>query len=161
MTRASADNSRFVQLDVHDDTLESVCFTPARRRGEATRLRVTLFRAREKRLRSLEFIGCANVQFIVDADVLKDNSPHNTDRVGSSSNLKSIRQLMKRHRAVWGVTYANTVDPLRRKLVAAKQLVLFRVQFFGGRLEVVARSYRVRHLTVARADAQKAARRSA
>lgn len=51
---------------------------------------------------------------------------------------------MEAQRKDLGINYGpNTTSPLARKLAAAENLVLFRVQLFGGVIEVVAQDYEV------------------
>ena len=158
--KPSAIVAKFVTIDVHDDTVESVTFVPATSKRSSAKVRVTLFRHWKRRRRTLEFSGCTNVQFIVDADVLLDNAPSNTSGVAASAQVAAVRGLMNRHKSAWGVRYDRAIDPLPQKLKAANALTIFRVQFFGGKLEVVARNYRLRLLTLVRTDAQKTARGS-
>jgi hypothetical protein len=45
----------------------------------------------------------------------------------------------------WDVNYAGmSVSPLTKKLAALDKLVFFRVQFFGGAVDVIAREYQLR-----------------
>jgi hypothetical protein len=55
-----------------------------------------------------------------------------------------MRSLMRSQEEDWDVQYAGTSSsPLTRKLAALNELVFFRVQFFGGAVDVIAREYQV------------------
>ena len=79
----------------------------------------------------------------MDFDVLAHNLPANTSGVDAHTNLNRIRHLMETQKGDWGVEYGpSVVSPLDSKL-AADDLVSFRVQLFGGAIEVVARGFEV------------------
>jgi hypothetical protein len=143
----SAKAARFIGVDVHDDTVESIVYLPPRSKRASASVQVTLHRHWKQRRRVLEFSGCANLEMSLDADVLKGNAPNNTAGVTASVRPTLITGMLKRHRRKWNVSYERSIDPMPKKLMAAKELVLFQVQFFGGTLDVLARSYRLRHLT--------------
>ena len=138
---------KVVSLDIHDDSVESVVFVPAVSKRRTAKVQITLYRHWKQRRRMLEFFDCANVQFTMDADVLRDNAPNNTDRLAMSAQRATVERFMRSHRPVWGVRYEESLDPLPHKLKAAGEFSLFRVQFFGGKLQTAARGYRLRHLT--------------
>ena len=80
----------------------------------------------------------------MDFDVLADNLPPNTSRVDAHTDLTRIRSLMQSQENDWDVNYAGTsTSPLTKKLPMLDELVFFRVQFFGGAVDVVARGYKV------------------
>ncbi len=80
----------------------------------------------------------------MDFDVLAQNHPPNTSSVDAHTNLNRMRDLMHAQKKDWGVKYApGVVSPLAKKLETMDDLICFRVQCFGGAVEVVARNYRV------------------
>jgi hypothetical protein len=80
----------------------------------------------------------------MDFDVLAQNLPHNTSRGEAHTNLNQIRDLIHSQKKDWDLTYAPGVEsPLTKKLAAMGELVAFRLQFFGGVVDVVARNYQV------------------
>jgi len=81
----------------------------------------------------------------MDFDVLADNLPPNTSRVDADTDLDRIRSLMESQESDWDVGYGRRASsPLTKKLAALGEFVFFRVQFFGGALEVIAREYRLK-----------------
>ena len=78
----------------------------------------------------------------MDFDVLAQNLLPNTSSVDAHTNLNRMRDLMQSQKKDWGVEYAGTsISPLAEKLAALSELVSFRVQFFGGVVDVIARDY--------------------
>src|SRR5437660_1587829 len=132
----------FRQLDFHDDTLVSVRVLPAKRRGESQTsiVEIQLQGGPESTLRVIQFTGCANLRVAMDFDVLADNLPPNASRVDADTNLDRIRNLMESQECDWDVGYGRqATSPLTKKLGTLGELVFFRVQFFGGALDVIAR----------------------
>jgi hypothetical protein len=55
-----------------------------------------------------------------------------------------MRDLMQAQKKDWAVDYnSNESSPLTKKLTAMDDLVSFRVQLFGGVIEVIAHNYTV------------------
>ena len=80
----------------------------------------------------------------MDFDVLAGNLPPNTSGVDAHANPNRMRDLMEAQRKDWGVEYEGTsVSPLVSKVTELGELVCFRIQFFGGALDVIARDYTV------------------
>lgn len=130
----------FRELDFHDDTLVDMRVLPSQVRGEGMRSVVEIHLLQ----RSVRFSGCTNLKVAMDFDVLANNIPPNTSNVDAHTNMNRMRDLMQSQKKDWGVKYApGVVSPLARKLAAMDDLIAFRVQFFGGAVEVIARDYRV------------------
>jgi hypothetical protein len=144
---------RFSSLDVHDNTVEAVQLLPGARRGENTKLQVTLYRHWEKTRRILTFQGCENIQMNVDATVLAGNGPSNTCEASASADSEEIASLMRGQRRFWNVTYQKSIDPMPTKMGRASDLVMFRLRMFGGTLNIVARTFTVRRQHIAPNDA--------
>jgi hypothetical protein len=80
----------------------------------------------------------------MDFDILADNLPPNTSCVDAHTDPQFLSGLMQSQEKDWDVNYAGTsTSPLAKKLAALDKLVFFRVQFFGGVIEVVARAYQL------------------
>ena len=92
----------------------------------------------------LRFIGCANLRVGIDFDVLANNLPPNTSRVDSHVDANLMRELMQSQKRDWDVGYGPKMrTPLDDKLDSLDELVSFRVQFFGGAVDVIAREFLV------------------
>jgi hypothetical protein len=136
----------FRHLDFHDDTLVEVRVLPAGFRGEGTRsvVEIQLHRGSETQRRVIRFSGCANLRVAMDFDVLAGNLPPNTSRVDAHTDPTRMQALMQSQTKDWDVNYAGTsTSPLTEKLASLDELVFFRVQFFGGAVDVIAREYQV------------------
>ncbi|WP_018608266.1 hypothetical protein [Uliginosibacterium gangwonense] len=138
---------KFSSIDAHDDTVEGFSFIPATKRGKKAKLEVTLFRHWEGKRRLLTFTNCANIQLVLDADVLLDNAPNNTCALQATADSNEVTALMRKHKSAWNVSYQKRVDPLNGKLDVADKCVLFRVRVFGGVLQIIARSFSVRPIS--------------
>lgn len=139
---------KFSRVDVHDDTIESFTFHPAPERNARAKAKVTvtLFRQWTNTHRILTLTDCRNIDFVVDADVLKDNSPINTALLEATADVDAIEAVMRKQKREWNVSYEKSIDPMPAKLTGAGRHVIFRVQLFGGRLVVVARSFNIKRL---------------
>jgi len=136
----------FRELDFHDDTLTALRVSPPQPSGDASRsiVEIQLLQPSEKKLRTVRFSECANLRVAMDFDVLAQNLPPNTSGVDAHTNSNRMRDLIQSQKKDWGVEYASGVmSPLTRKLAATADLVAFRVQFFGGAIDVIARDYEV------------------
>lgn len=136
----------FRQLDFHDDTFVSMTVSPAQIRGDTAGsvVEFRLLRYSEKKSRVLRFTGCANLRVGIDFDILAHNLPSNTSGVDAHTDTDSMWSLMRSQTRDWGVTYpADIGSPLDRKAGVMNEFVWFRVQFFGGVVEIIARQYEV------------------
>jgi hypothetical protein len=143
MHTSKAIAERFRELDFHDDTFVSMAVLPAQTRGDVTgsviELRLSPCHSQKKRL--VQFIGCANLRVGLDFDVVANNLPPNTSRVESHVDANLMRELMQSQKRDWDVGYGSMRSPLDDKLDAMDELVCFRVQFFGGVIEIIAREF--------------------
>ena len=139
----------FRHLDFHDDTFVDMSVLPAQTRGDAPSsvIEVQLLQYSEKKRRVLRFSGCANLRVALDFDVLAHNLPPNTSGVGAHTDKDAMWSLMQSQTRDWGVKYsADMPSPLDRKADVMNEFVCFRVQFCGGLVEIIARSYEVQSL---------------
>lgn len=131
---------RFRDLNFHDDTFLGMNILPPRKRsdpgGSVIEIQLSLHEGGPRRV--LQFIGCANIRTGLDFDVLAHNLPPNTSRSDAHIDTNVIRELMHSQERDWDVSYPNLKSPLDHKLELVDQLVYFRVQFFGGVIEVIA-----------------------
>jgi len=137
---------KFRCINAHDDTVEGFEFVPAKNRRSAAKVVVTLFRHWQNRRYQVVFSGCANFQVVLDADVLLGNAPNNTACFDASTDVAALEKLVRRHRQMWNVTYQKSIDPLALKLAALDNLLLFKVNMFGGVLQIAARNFSIRRV---------------
>jgi hypothetical protein len=88
-----------------------------------------------------EFIGCANLRVALDFDVLASNLPPNTSSVDAYVDANLMREFMQSQKRDWDVGYGKMRSPLDAKLDAIDTLVFFRIQFFGGVVEIIAKEF--------------------
>jgi|CXWL01.1.fsa_nt_gi hypothetical protein len=138
--------AKFEALDVHDDTAESIVLRPATSRATRAKVEIVLFRHWENKRRLLVLNKCANLELMIDTDVLRDNSPNNTCGLEATADVQQIEALIRQHKLQWNVDYEAAIDPLTPKLAGAAGHVLFRVRLFGGTLLVLARTFSIKRL---------------
>lgn len=138
---------RFSELDFHDNTFVSMRVLPAQTRGDTTGsvIEIKLLQYPKQQTRVLRFLGCANLRVGIDFDVLAGNLPPNTSGISSHVDANLMRELMQSQKRDWNVRYegAKVRTPLDIKLDSLGELVCFRVQFFGGAVDIVAREFLV------------------
>jgi hypothetical protein len=151
----------FRRLDLHDDTLLDLRLIPPSCRRDYSSLRVELLRGKDRRV--LIFGECLNVVVRVDCDVLGENWPDNTSGVAADTRPQALAKFALKQRHLWDVEY-ETIDgrgtspmpkklqrmsryvlggtsPMPKKLQRMSRYVLYRLQFFGGRVEALARTF--------------------
>jgi hypothetical protein len=136
----------FRELDFHDDTFVDLRVLPSQVCGEGAPsvVEIQLLQHSGKKVRHIRFSGCANLRVAMDFDVLAQNLPSNTSRLEAHTNLNQIRDFIHSQKKDWDIAYASGVEsPLNKKLLAMNDFVAFRVQFFGGAVDVLARNYQV------------------
>jgi hypothetical protein len=137
---------KFTRTDIHDDTVEGFAFHPAEKRGAKAKVNVTLFRHWKGSRRLLTFNDCANVEVVIDGDVLRDNAPNNTHSFQGSADPDLVEAAMRKHRRTWNVKYDKSIDPMSTKTSKVGEYVLFKVRLFGGNLLVVARKFTIKQI---------------
>ncbi|HEY2082212.1 MAG TPA: hypothetical protein VGI88_05465 [Verrucomicrobiae bacterium] len=134
----------FKYLDFHDDTFVEMKVLPSQCPGDGGQSFVEIQLSNASEMRTIRFLGCANLRVAMDFDVLAGNLLPNTSRVDAHTHCGRMRNLMESQKTDWDVTYAKTArSPLADKLAALNEYVSFRVQFFGGAVDVIAREYQV------------------
>jgi hypothetical protein len=135
---------KFNELNFHDDTLTDVKILPSQKTKDWGKSVVNVRLSRSGKVRTIQFSGCENVRVAMDFDILTRNLAPNTSGVSANTDVERIRDLMQAQEADWDVGYGGrSTSPLTPKLAAAGEFVFFRVQFFGGVVEVIARDYKV------------------
>jgi hypothetical protein len=151
MSTPKATAEAFRGLDFHDDTLVAIRVLPPLRRAatEKSVVEIELLQYCQITRRIVRFSGCRNLRIAMDFDVLAGNLPPNTSAVDAHTNANLLRELMQSQKQDWGVDYTGTsVSPLTGKLTQLNGLVCFRVQFFGGAVEIIAQDFDVRTANV-------------
>ena len=137
---------RFNKLDFHDDGLTGLTVQPPRGRNNFTRIEFELQDYSTDSVKVLSFHSCANFRFVMDFDVLADNWHFgNTEACVAKTDLRRMRRFVRAQMSHWRTTYMPPMPrnkPIGKKLASIRSYILFRVAFFGGTAEVLAKSYR-------------------
>ena len=131
----------------HDDTVLGVNIVPSTSRRRYSKVEIEFSEYCSGRPRHLILTGCANVSLIADFDVLTDNACFNTQGVQAFDDPQQIEKILSNQLEHLNIDYMTENDepsdrhPTRKKLQDVSPYILFRVMFFGGTLEVVARNF--------------------
>jgi hypothetical protein len=140
--------NKFNKLDFHDDAFNSLRIYPPRSRHNFARVEFEFKDDSTKSIKVLTFNNCANFRFVSDFDVLADNWPAGNTK-GSVANIdvKRMRKFVRSQLPQWRTTYMPPMPknkPITKKLKSIPSYVLFRVAFFGGTAEILAKTYKIR-----------------
>ena len=136
---------RFNAHDFHDVTIHAIKIFPATSRKNLTKVEIESAKHSTNKRRSLTLKGCANISLQADFDVLLNNAPPNVDYVRAYGSSIIIKKFLKRQRDIWNVDNEPLIgDPIKEKIQNVDQYVVFRIQLFGGILEVVAKDFVVK-----------------
>jgi hypothetical protein len=147
MSTPEATAEAFRDLDFHDNTLVGISVLPPQHNAETetSSIEIALRQYSQDTRQIVRFRGCRNLRIAMDFDVLVGNLPTNMSGVDAHTNLSRMRDFMQSQQTDWGVDYMGTsVSPLAGKLTQLGGLVCFRLQFLGGRVDVIAQDFAVR-----------------
>ena len=100
-----------------------------------------------RKKKSLLFYKCANIRFIMDFDVLVDQCVFGTDSSIARVRVSQMRKFIRSQRSHWRLEYMPPMakdQPIRKKLKSIQSYVLFKVAFFGGTAEILARNFELK-----------------
>ena len=102
-----------------------------------------------KELIQIIFEHPGNISFTGDFDVLVNNAGFgNTSHTKASTNSEHILRTIKRQKSKWNVKYAEDMrSPIEKKTNNVDRYIAFKILFFGGSLEILARNYRIKRTT--------------
>jgi hypothetical protein len=84
----------------------------------------------------------------MDFDVLADNwYGGNTESSIAKTDVARMRKFVRAQMSHWRTAYMPPTPmdkPIRTKLASLRSFLLFRVAFFGGTAEILAKNYRLR-----------------
>lgn len=140
--------SRFNELSFHDDNLASVTVHVLQSKKNHARIDFKLRDDSTNREKLLSFFDCANIRYVMDFDVLADNWFAQTDTSIAKINGDQMKKFVRSQTAHWHVRYMppQTKDkPVRKKLSTIGNYIFFKVMFFGGTAEILAKDYKLSH----------------
>jgi hypothetical protein len=139
---------KFSRLDFHDDGLMSVTVHSLNSKGaNSTKIEIEFRDDSTGARKLLSFGGCGNLRYLMDFDVLTDNRFAQTEKAASISEVGHMQKFVRSQMPHWHVRYMPPSPgdkPIKKKLSSIRKYVLFRVTFFGGTIEVLARSFTLR-----------------
>ena len=94
----------------------------------------------------LSIRGCANLRWLMDFDVLASDWFAQTEKATSITGADKMRNPWRLQTAHWHVKYmppSPKDKPIRKKLLSIEKYVLFRLTFFGGTIDVLARDFKL------------------
>jgi hypothetical protein len=149
MNRASKNTvaAKFNKLDFHDDAILSVKIRPPRKRKNFTKIDFEFRDDRTKAVKLLSFRTCANFRFIMDFDVLAYTWFFGTEGSVAKTDVRLMKKFVRSQMSHWRTAYMPplpTDKPIRKKLMLMRNYILFRVRFFGGTAEILAKNYKLR-----------------
>lgn len=130
-------------LNLHDDNLVSINVSLSKGRINTTRIELVFCDNSTGGAKRLSFKGCANVRYIMDFDVLTANWFAQTERFDREADPIKMRRFVQTQAAHWHVRYMPPQPkdkPIRKKLSSIRSYRLFRIRFFGGTAEILARN---------------------
>jgi hypothetical protein len=138
--------ARFSKLDFHDDNLVAVRISPPRKRASSTQIDFQFEDDSTGAMKLVSFHRCANLRYIMDFDVLAANWFAQTKRFAAEADVNRVKSFVRAQMAHWHVEYMPPMPkdkPIIKKLAAIRSYHLFRIEFFGGTAEILAKSFSV------------------
>ncbi len=135
---------RFDRLDLHDDDLVSVKVSAPRTNKNNTSISFELEDDASGDRKLLTFRGCANLRYVMDFDVLARNWFAQTERCTCNTELNRMMKFVRNQRVHWHTQYMppkHKNRPIWKKLATLRRYRLFKITFFGGTVEILARSF--------------------
>jgi hypothetical protein len=138
---------RFNKLDLHDDALLSMRIHPPHSVSNFSRVEFEFQDDSSGDAKVLSFRSCANFRLVMDFDVLASNWHFgNTEACVANIDVARLRQFMTAQLPHWRTKYMPPMSwnrPIKRKLESISSYALFRISFFGGAAEILAKNYRL------------------
>ncbi len=133
-------------MNFHDDNLTSVTVHAPQSGKNRTRIDFRLRDDSTDREKLLSFLDCANIRYVMDFDVLADNWFAQTKTAIAKVNADQMKKLVRSQTVHWRTKYMPPQakdKPVREKLSILGRYILFKVEFFGGTAEILARNYKL------------------
>jgi hypothetical protein len=138
---------RFNKLDFHDDNLRLVTFLPPRTRHSSATIVLEFEDDATGAKKLLSFHNCGNLRFVMDFDVLANNWFAQTRGAGAIADIPKMKKFVTTQKMHWRTIYMPPQPsdrPIRKKLRRIRSYRLFKIRFFGGTLEILARSFKLK-----------------
>ncbi len=148
-TNGSGVGARFRKLDFHDDNLVSVKICPPPTGTSTARIDFEFQDDSTGATKLVSFRQCANLRYVMDFDVLTANWFAQTKCFAVKDDADQARKFIRSQMAHWRVKYMPPMPkdkPIRKKLSEIRSYHLFRIEFFGGTAEILAKNFSVKEI---------------
>jgi hypothetical protein len=138
---------RFLRHNFHDALLKEIHIQPAKDQKDKSSVEVFLEDYETNDLIQIIFEQPGNISFVADFDILRDNAgfgnTHSTNVVTDSAH---ILRTINSQKSKWNVTYpkGGIRSPIEKKINNVEKYITFKIYFFGGVLEVVAKNCKIK-----------------
>jgi hypothetical protein len=147
MTKPDSIVEKFNKLDFHDDGLKSVRIHRLNKKANSANVDLEFRDDSTGAAKLLSFRGCGNLRYVMDFDVLAGNWFAQTEKGAAINDAGRMHKFVRAQMPHWHVRYmppSPKDKPIRKKMSSITKYALFRVTFFGGTVEVLARSFTLR-----------------
>jgi hypothetical protein len=138
---------RVLLLDIHDDNLISAKISPPRTKRNNATIEFELEDDGTGKTKILTFVGCSNLCFVMDFDVLASNWFAQTRMATCTSARAKMTKFAKPRQILWGTRCMppyHPKAPILEKLSDIHKYHLFTIKFFGGRVDILARNFQLK-----------------
>jgi hypothetical protein len=138
---------KFALVDLDDDNLVCVKISAPSTRTNITNIDFEFRDDATGAKKVLSFDGCANLRYIMDFDVLANNWVAQTELTKCNADTKKMKAFVRAQVPHWHVQYMPPSPrdlPIRKKLSSIRKYRLFKITFYGGTVEILARQFTVR-----------------
>ena len=135
---------KYLNYNFHDSTLESLNIRPSNKYdNEKATINIKVSDPNKKDI-NIIFHECANLSFNADFDTLKDNSGFgNTSHTEATDDIQYLTKVIQNAVDHINIEYEGLASPIDRKLENVTDYICFKILFFGGTFEVIAKQFEV------------------
>ncbi len=134
----------FHRHSLHDDTVHAIRIIPATSPRQESRIEIDLTDYASGKPRQLALTGCVVMALTADFVELADNAFANVNSVQAEGDEERTRAFIESQKSCRYLVYVTpSRDPALQRMKDVPSLVLFRVNLFGGTLEVAARGFKL------------------
>jgi hypothetical protein len=138
---------KFGEFDLHDDVLRSMAIRKLDSKANSSIVDFELVDDSSRTVKTLSFRGTGNIRYVMDFDLLADNSFASTEQATPIKDANKMRRFVRAQFPHGKVKYMRPSPqrkPMVKKLASIQGYTLFRVIFFGGWPEVLATEFSLR-----------------
>jgi len=135
---------KFRELNFHDYGFEKATILPSNYEVPESKIEVVLSNLDDDSSVKITFLGCGNIKFNADFDILKDNAGFgNTSHLGAQNDTTKLKEIISEQQALANIEYEAIKSPVGEKIENLDNYICFSLYFFGGTLEVIAQDFSI------------------